>query len=34
MERTLSPEEFRILRNKGTEYPHTGKYNLHLKMGI
>ena len=23
----LSPEEFEILRNKGTEYPNSGKYN-------
>lgn len=30
----LSPEEYRILREKGTEYAHTGKYNLHFKKGI
>ena len=30
----LSPEEFRILRDKGTEYPHTGKYNLHFENGV
>ena len=30
----LSPEEFRILRNKGTEYPNTGKYNLHFENGV
>ena len=30
----LSNEEYRVLRQKGTEYPHTGKYNLHLKMGF
>ena len=29
----LSDEEYRILRNKGTEYPHTGKYNLHFEEG-
>lgn len=29
----LSDEEFRILREKGTEYPHTGKYNLHFEEG-
>lgn len=29
----LSPDEYRILRQKGTEYPHTGKYNLHFKNG-
>ncbi len=23
----LTPEEYDILRNKGTEYPHTGEYN-------
>ncbi|MEM9076690.1 MAG: peptide-methionine (R)-S-oxide reductase MsrB [Bacteroidota bacterium] len=29
----LSPDEYRILRKKGTEYPHTGEYNLHFKKG-
>lgn len=29
----LSPEEFKILRGKGTEYPFTGKYNDHYQEG-
>lgn len=29
----LSPEQYSILREKGTEYPHTGKYNLHFEEG-
>ncbi|MEM9000094.1 MAG: peptide-methionine (R)-S-oxide reductase MsrB [Bacteroidota bacterium] len=29
----LSPEEYRVLRQKGTEYPHTGQYNLHFENG-
>lgn len=29
----LSPEQYRILRKKGTEAPHTGKYNLHFDEG-
>lgn len=29
----LGPEKYRILRQKGTEYPHTGKYNLHFEEG-
>ena len=33
-EAILSKEEFRVLRNKGTEYPHTGKYNLHFENGV
>ncbi len=29
----LSEEQYRILREKGTEAPHTGKYNLHFEDG-
>jgi len=29
----LSDEQYRVLRTKGTEAPHTGKYNLHFKNG-
>jgi len=29
----LSAEQYRILRQKGTEYPFTGKYNLHFEKG-
>lgn len=30
----LTDEEYRILRKKGTEIPHTGKYNLHFANGV
>lgn len=30
----LSEEQFRILREKGTERPHTGKFNLHFDNGV
>lgn len=30
----LSEEQYRILREKGTEYPHSGKYNLHFEKGV
>ncbi len=29
----LSEEEYRVLRKKGTEYPHTGEFNLHFEAG-
>ena len=29
----LSEEQFRVLRKKGTEAPHTGKYNMHFEDG-
>ncbi|MGB6268959.1 MAG: peptide-methionine (R)-S-oxide reductase MsrB [Olleya sp.] len=29
----LTEEQYRILRKKGTEMPHTGKYNLHFEDG-
>jgi peptide-methionine (R)-S-oxide reductase len=29
----LGSERYRILRQKGTELPHSGKYNLHFENG-
>ncbi|QZK90507.1 peptide-methionine (R)-S-oxide reductase MsrB [Flavobacterium sp. CHNK8] len=29
----LGEEKYRILRLKGTEYPHTGTFNLHFEKG-
>jgi|SRR5690606_20423269 len=29
----LSENQYRILREKGTEAPHTGKFNLHFEEG-
>ena len=30
----LSPEQYKILRKKGTELPFSGKYNSHFEDGI
>lgn len=29
----LTDEEYHVLRNKGTERPFTGKYNMHFEKG-
>lgn len=29
----LGFEKYKILRQKGTEFPHTGEYNLHFEKG-
>ena len=28
--KALTNEEYRVLRKKGTEMPHSGKFNLHF----
>ena len=30
----LAPQEFRVMREKGTEKPFSGKYNLHFEDGV
>ncbi|MGB3591911.1 MAG: peptide-methionine (R)-S-oxide reductase MsrB [Nonlabens sp.] len=30
----LTPDQYRILREKGTERPYTGEYNTHYENGV
>ena len=34
LKKNLSPEQYYVIVEKGTERPHTGEYNLHFEEGV